>query len=182
MLLLPSRVLSQHVLVMSSFHVSIVALWDSLLVVCCCAVWSLSLPWLHWVCAGGGCSLPLVHGGGGSLSPFVGAGGGPSSSFMSPHCPSIIAVRHLVATLLSVTWHLGIGGRGGCLSWCPQWPTWHLDSKQWGGKVVVYSPGGQKQPDDACCIVSTLLALIWLVTWCCSIVFVLWCAAVIVGS
>jgi len=75
-----------------------------------------------------------VHGGGGSSSPFVGGGGRPSSPFVSLHwvcslplvggpslsfmllcCLSIFAVHCFVATLLSVTWHMGIGGQGGCL-------------------------------------------------------------------
>jgi len=43
-------------------------------------------------------------------------------SFMSLRCLSLVAVRHLIAMLLSATWHLGIGGEvavhcgvhGGC--------------------------------------------------------------------
>ena len=78
--------------------------------------------------AGAGRSLPLVHGGGGSSSPFMGGGGGPLSLFVSPHCLSIVSIHRLVAMLLRATWHLGM----------------HLDSKQWGGEVVVYSLGWLK--------------------------------------
>ena len=82
-----SHMLLPWVLVMSSFHISIVlsfdvsvvALWGSLVVICHCAVLSSSLSWPCWVCAGAGCSSLLVHGGGGlcrCLSVVV----------VGPHC------------------------------------------------------------------------------------------------
>ena len=82
-------------------------------------------------------------------------------------------IVHLVAMLLTVTWH--------------------LDSQQWGARWLFTDLGGRKQPDSDdvtchhhqmthCCIVSTLPAFIWFVTWHCCIVVALWCAMVIVGG
>ena len=94
--------------------------------------------------------------------------GGPSLSFMSLHCLSIIAVRCLVATSLSVMWHLGIGGRGGCLLWRPWWLLstsiclpHHCQIVSSGGVRWLFThQGGQKQPDSddvalqgCCCVV-----------------------------
>ena len=118
--------------------------WGSLIIVCHCAVSSPSLSWLHWVCAGAGRLLPLVHGGGGSLLPFVGGGGGPSSSFVLLCCLSIVTVCCLVATLwlfivVSMVATVDVHLFATLLT-----ATWHLDCKQWGGEVVVYSLGWPK--------------------------------------
>jgi len=130
----PSHVSS--VGIVSSFDISIVALWGSLVVICHCAMSSSSLSWPHWVCAGAGCSSPLVHGGG-------------------PHCRSSVVVvgphRCLCGRWAVTIVHVTTLSVHRCHSlWCPWWPllTWHLDSKQWGVKVVFTHWGGRKQPDS----------------------------------
>jgi len=130
MLLSPSRVSSVSVVLL--FDVGVVASWGSLIVVCHCAMLSSSLSWPHRVCAGAGRSSPLVHGGG-------------------PHCRSSVVVvgphHHSCGRWALIVVCVAALSVHHChSSWCPWWPlsTWHLNSKQWGVKVVIYSLGWPK--------------------------------------
>jgi len=127
-----------------SFDIGIVASWGSLVVACHCAMLSLSLSWLRrssvvvgpCCCSCGRWALVIVcvatlsvhrrhllFGCHITLSDMAPGHWGARWLFIMVSMVATVDV-HLFATLLTAMWH--------------------LDSKQWGGKVVIYSLGWPK--------------------------------------